>query len=46
MNLEQYIKEYHEGRSDWFIEEVQSVSAQQRIMNVLNLKDYLKEVKT
>ncbi|MDE8562747.1 phage portal protein [Anoxybacillus rupiensis] len=41
MNLEQYIKEYHEGRSDWFIEEVQSVSAQQRIMNVLNLKDYL-----
>jgi len=41
MNLEQYIKEYHEGRSDWFVEEVQSVSAQQRIMNVLNLKDYL-----
>lgn len=41
MNLEQYIKEYHEGRSDWFIEEVQSVSNQQRVMNVLNLKDYL-----
>lgn len=41
MNLQQYIKEYHEGRSDWFIEEVQSVSAQQRVMNVLNLKDYL-----
>ncbi|MBE2905535.1 phage portal protein [Anoxybacillus flavithermus] len=41
MNLQQYIKEYHEGRSDWFVEEVQSVSAQQRVMNVLNLKDYL-----
>jgi SPP1 family phage portal protein len=41
MNLEQYIKEYHEGRSDWFIEEVQSVSNQQRVMNVMNLKDYL-----
>ena len=41
MNLEQYIKEYHEGRSDWFIEEVQSVTNQQRVMNVLNLKDYL-----
>ncbi|QPA31425.1 phage portal protein [Thermaerobacillus caldiproteolyticus] len=41
MNLKQYIKEYHEGRSDWFIEEVQSVTAQQRVMNVLNLKDYL-----
>lgn len=41
MNLEQYIKEYHEGRSDWFIEEVQSVSNQQRVMNVLNLKEYL-----
>lgn len=41
MNLHQYINEYHEGRSDWFIEEVQSVSNQQRVMNVLNLKDYL-----
>lgn len=41
MNLQQYIKEYHEGRSDWFVEEVQSVSAQQRVLNVLNLKDYL-----
>lgn len=41
MNLQQYIKEYHEGRSDWFVEEVQSVSAQQRVLNVLNLKEYL-----
>ncbi|OAO80949.1 phage portal protein [Anoxybacillus flavithermus] len=41
MNLQQYIKEYHEGRSDWFVEEVQSVSNQQRVLNVLNLKDYL-----
>uniref|UniRef100_C5D6X2 Portal protein SPP1 n=1 Tax=Geobacillus sp. (strain WCH70) TaxID=471223 RepID=C5D6X2_GEOSW len=41
MNLQQYIKEYHEGRSDWFVEEVQSVTNQQRVMNVLNLKDYL-----
>lgn len=41
MNLQQYIKEYHEGRSDWFIEEVQSVTNQQRVMNVMNLKDYL-----
>lgn len=41
MNLQQYIKEYHEGRNDWFIEEVQSVSNQQRVMNVLNLKEYL-----
>ncbi|WP_031408031.1 phage portal protein [Geobacillus vulcani] len=41
MNLQQYIKEYHEGRDDWFIEEVQNVSAQQRIMKVMNLKEYL-----
>lgn len=41
MNLQQYIKEYHEGRSDWFIDEVQSVTNQQRVMNVMNLKDYL-----
>ncbi|MBY6273524.1 MAG: phage portal protein, partial [Bacillaceae bacterium] len=41
MNLEQYIKEKYEGRADWFIEEVQSVTNQQRVMNVLNLKDYL-----
>ena len=41
MNLQQYIKEYHEGRSDWFVEEVQSVTNQQRVMNVMNLKDYL-----
>ncbi|HZG59378.1 MAG TPA: phage portal protein [Anoxybacillus sp.] len=41
MNLQQYIKEFYEGRSDWFIEEVQSVSNQQRVMNVMNLKDYL-----
>lgn len=41
MNLKEYIKEKYEGRSDWFIEEVQSVSNQQRVMNVMNLKDYL-----
>lgn len=41
MNLKEYIKEKYEGRSDWFIEEVQSVTNQQRVMNVLNLKDYL-----
>jgi len=41
MNLQQYIKEKYEGRSDWFIEEVQSVTNQQRVMNVLNLKEYL-----
>jgi SPP1 family phage portal protein len=41
MNLQQYIKEFYEGRSDWFVEEVQSVLNQQKVMNVLNLKDYL-----
>ncbi|KJE27585.1 phage portal, SPP1 Gp6-like family protein [Geobacillus kaustophilus] len=41
LNLQQYIKGFYDGRNDWFIEEVQSVTNQQRIMNVMNLKDYL-----
>ncbi|KYD26206.1 phage portal protein [Geobacillus sp. B4113_201601] len=41
MNLKEYIKEKYEGRSDWFVEEVQSVTNQQRVMNVMNLKNYL-----
>ncbi|MED4415872.1 phage portal protein [Schinkia azotoformans] len=41
MNIEQYIKEYHDGRSDWFIEEVSTVANQSRVLKVMNLKDYL-----
>ncbi|MGE7217155.1 phage portal protein [Priestia koreensis] len=41
MNLEQYIKEYHSNRSDWFLEEISSVSNQQRIMSVVGKQEYL-----
>lgn len=41
MNIEQYVKEFHDGRSDWFIEEVSTVANQQRVLNVMQLKDYL-----
>jgi len=39
--LEQYIKEKYDNASDWFIEEVQSVSNQQRVLDVMNKKEYL-----
>ncbi|USK86172.1 phage portal protein [Peribacillus asahii] len=39
--LEQYIKEKYDSSNEWFIEELQSVYNQQRIQNVLNIKDYL-----
>jgi SPP1 family phage portal protein len=39
--LEQYIKDKYDNQSDWFIEEVQSVSNQQRVLDVINKKEYL-----
>ena len=41
MSLEQYIKEYYENKSDWFVEEVKSVTNMNRVNKVLDLKDYL-----
>ncbi|WP_066174673.1 phage portal protein [Bacillus marinisedimentorum] len=41
MKLEQYIKEYHEGRSDWFLEEINTVASQQKVNKISDLKDYL-----
>lgn len=39
--LEQYIKDKYDNQSDWFIDEVQSVSNQQRVLDVMNKKEYL-----
>ncbi|OLS37926.1 phage portal protein [Alkalihalophilus pseudofirmus] len=41
MKIEQYINNYHEGKSDWFIDEVKSVANQQRVQKIFELKDYL-----
>ncbi|MBD8006417.1 phage portal protein [Bacillus norwichensis] len=39
--LQQYIKDKYDGASDWFVEEVQSVSNQQRVQDVISKKKYL-----
>ncbi|GAA0366879.1 phage portal protein [Bacillus horti] len=41
MNIEKYINEYHEGRSDWFVEEVKSIHNQQRVNRIIDMKEYL-----
>ncbi|MEH6944012.1 phage portal protein [Bacillus sp. JJ722] len=41
MKLQDYINTYHDGRSDWFIEEVSNAAHQLRINKVNSLKDYL-----
>ncbi len=39
--LSQYIKQKYDGKSDWFVEEVNTVHNQQRVVDVQNKKDYL-----
>lgn len=39
--IQKYIKENHEGRADWFVEEVNSVHNIQRINKVIDMKEYL-----
>ena len=41
MNIEQYVRDYHGGRSDWFVEEITTVANQTRVNQVMDLKDYL-----
>lgn len=41
MNLEQYVKVKHDNNAHWFIEEINTVANQQRLMNVESKKDYL-----
>ncbi|WP_235815160.1 phage portal protein [Neobacillus vireti] len=39
--LENYIREKYDGQSDWFVQFVSEVHNQQRVMNVLDKKEYL-----
>ncbi|KQL54056.1 phage portal protein [Heyndrickxia shackletonii] len=39
--LDQYINDKYDNASDWFIEEVQSISNQQRVLDVMDKKKYL-----
>lgn len=41
MDIDNYVKDVHEGRSDWFLDEVQSIPNQQRVQKIFRLKDYL-----
>ncbi|GKV64092.1 MULTISPECIES: phage portal protein [unclassified Sporosarcina] len=41
MNLKEYVKVKHNNKSDWFLQEVNSVSNAQKIMKVKANKDYL-----
>src|SRR5690606_15347098 len=41
MNLEQYKKAKHKNNEHWFVEEVNSVANQQRLLNIESKKDYL-----
>ncbi|APH05849.1 phage portal protein [Bacillus weihaiensis] len=39
--LETYLKQYHENRSEWFLDEIGMVSQQQRVTKINDLKEYL-----
>lgn len=39
--LQQYIKDKYDNANDWFVEEIQSVSNQQRVQDVMEKKKYL-----
>lgn len=39
--LQEYIKSKYDNASDWFIEEVKSISNQQRVLDVMSKKEYL-----
>ena len=41
MDLQQYVNEKYEGKSDWFVEEIHTVRNQQRILDVQDKKEYL-----
>lgn len=41
MNLEEYVSKKYKNKSGWFLEEVASISNQQRIQNVVANRDYL-----
>lgn len=39
--LDQYVKEKYDGQSNWFVEFIQEIYNQQRVMDVMAKKDYL-----
>jgi len=41
MNIQEYVRDFYDNRSDWFVEEVGTLYNQQRIMNVISNKEYL-----
>lgn len=41
MNLQEYINAYYDGKPTWFLEEVGKTSHYNRVMNVLDIKEYL-----
>ncbi|MGR9049237.1 phage portal protein [Halobacillus faecis] len=41
MDLQQYVNEKYEGKSDWFVEEIHMVRNQQRVLDVQDKKEYL-----
>ncbi|WP_409174831.1 phage portal protein [Brevibacillus fortis] len=41
MTIQEYITEFHDGNPTWFLDEVGQVYHQQRIMNILDTKEYL-----
>lgn len=40
-DLNQYIKQKYDGKREWFVEEVNMISNQQRVMDVQSKKEYL-----
>ncbi|MEA5023921.1 hypothetical protein SDC9_15169 [bioreactor metagenome] len=41
MNLQEYINAFHDGIDDWFIQETNNYYNQQKVMNIINIKEYL-----
>ena len=41
MQLQEYINAFYDGKEDWFIEECNQYNAQQRIQNIIDIKQYL-----
>ncbi|MED0676323.1 phage portal protein [Aneurinibacillus thermoaerophilus] len=41
MNLQEYIADKHNNKKTWFVDECSSFTAQSRVMDILNKKEYL-----
>lgn len=41
MTIQEYVQQFYDNRQDWFVQECSSTYHQQRILNIINNKEYL-----